>query len=107
MGAAFSFEIVDSQIKRLKKRCEAALRQTRSATQAGLTPGKGDDEGLHKADRKEMKWALSMRGARNFRLLQHLDGQQREVCAVGVQREAVRNAVEAAALALQHGGNRG
>ena len=33
-----------SLIKRFKKICEADLRQTRRRTQAGLTPGKDDNE---------------------------------------------------------------
>ena len=47
--------LYDFLIKRFKKSCKAALRQTRPETQAGLTPGKDDHEGSHKADRKEME----------------------------------------------------
>ena len=45
----------DSLIKRFKKICEADLRQTRRRTQAGLTPGKDDNDVWHKADRKEIE----------------------------------------------------
>ena len=43
-------------IKRFKKICEADLRQTRRRTQAGLTPGKDDNDVWHKSGRKDIKW---------------------------------------------------
>ena len=32
------------------------MRQTRRRTQAGLTPGKDDNDVWHKADRKDIEW---------------------------------------------------
>ena len=43
-------------IKRFKKNCEADLRRTGRRTQAGLTPGKDDNDVWHKADRKDTEW---------------------------------------------------
>ena len=38
------------------KICEADLRQTRRRTQAGLTPGKDDNDVWHKAVAKDIEW---------------------------------------------------
>ena len=43
-----------SPIKRFKKICKADLRQTRRRTQAGLTPGKDENDVWHKVDRKDI-----------------------------------------------------
>ena len=48
------------RIKRFQKICEADLRQTRRRTQAGLLPGKDDNDVWHKSDRKDLKGFYAM-----------------------------------------------